>query len=136
MRIAIFLVAVAAGCTANETPEVVREAFSQPLPAVDGAHLNVSIVEVRYAPGGSSAPHRHTCPVIGYVIEGALKTQVRGGPSQVYQAGESFYEAPNGVHEISANASRREPVRFLATFVCDHGGPSTLPGAAPAGAIP
>jgi quercetin dioxygenase-like cupin family protein len=57
--------------------------------------------------------------VVGYVIEGALRTQVKGQPDTVYRAGESFYEEPNGVHLISANASRERPVRFLAYFTCD-----------------
>ncbi len=136
IRIALLLTAVAAGCTAKGPPEAVRVVLSQPMPALDGAHLEVTLVEVRYAPGGSSALHRHTCPVIGYVVEGALRTQVRGGPAQVYRAGESFYEAPNGIHEVSANASDREPVRFMATFVCDHAPPRTLPVPAPPGATP
>lgn len=124
---AILIAAMVAGCTANEPPEVARVVLAQTMPALDGAHLEVTLVEVRYAPGGSSAPHRHTCPVVGYVVEGALRTQVRGGPVQVYRAGESFYEAPNGVHEVAANASDREPVRFTATFVCDHTTARTLP---------
>jgi quercetin dioxygenase-like cupin family protein len=119
--------AMVAGCTANEPPEVARVVLAQAIPALDGARLEVTLVEVRYAPGGGSAPHRHTCPVLGYVIEGALRTQVDGEPVQVYRAGQSFYEAPNGVHEVSANASDREPVRFTAAFVCDHATARTLP---------
>ena len=29
------------------------------------------------------------------------------------------YEAPNGVHEVSANASHTMPAKFVAYFVCD-----------------
>lgn len=141
MRIAMLLVFVAAGCSASGGgtdvgPESVRVVVAQAMPPLDGAGMEVTLVEVQYGPGGSSTPHRHTCPVIGYVIEGALKTQVRGGPVQVFRAGESFYEAPNGVHEVSANASDREPVRFLATFVCDHNRPSTVGAPAASGAAP
>jgi hypothetical protein len=39
------------------------------------------------------------------------------------EASESFYEAPNGVHQVSANASDRAPAKFLAYFVCDHEAP-------------
>ena len=42
---------------------------------------------------------------------------------RLYRAGESFYEAPNSVHLVSANASDRDPVRFLAYFTCDHDAP-------------
>ncbi len=127
MRINVLLTAVVAGCTASGPPESARDVFSQSMPPLDGAHLEVTLVEVRYAPGGGSDPHRHPCPMIGYVLEGALRTQVRGGPVQVYRAGESFYEAPDGVHEVSANASDREPVRFMATFLCDRATPLSVP---------
>jgi quercetin dioxygenase-like cupin family protein len=60
------------------------------------------------------------------VIEGALRTQVKGEAAAVYNAGESFYEAPNGVHIISANASSKAPVKFLAYFVCDHETPLSV----------
>ena len=52
-----------------------RVALAQPLPAMDGAHLEVTIVEVRYGPGESSSPHRHPCAVTGYVVEGAFRSQ-------------------------------------------------------------
>jgi quercetin dioxygenase-like cupin family protein len=126
MRI-ILVLALVSGCAANGPPESARVLLNQPVAALDGAHLEVTSLEVRYGPGGSSAPHRHSCAVIGYIIEGALRSQVRGGPMQVYRAGESFYEPANGVHEISANASNRKPVRFTAIFLCDHGPPHTEP---------
>jgi quercetin dioxygenase-like cupin family protein len=97
-----------------------RVAFSHPLPTLDGSRLKVTIVEVTYGAGESSPPHSHPCPVIGYVIDGVLRTQVKGESEHIYHAGESFYEAPNGIHQVSANASQTAPVRFLAYFVCDH----------------
>jgi quercetin dioxygenase-like cupin family protein len=53
--------------------------------------------------------------------------QVKGEREGVYKAGQSFYEAPNGVHQISANASAQEPAKFLAFFVCDHQTPLLVP---------
>jgi quercetin dioxygenase-like cupin family protein len=97
-----------------------RIAFSHALPQLASGHLKVTIVEITYGPGESSPPHSHPCPIIGYVLEGALRTQVKGQAEFIYKAGESFYEAPNGVHLISANASDRKPTKFLAYFVCDH----------------
>jgi quercetin dioxygenase-like cupin family protein len=105
----------------------VRTAFTRALPSMDGNSVAVTLVEVGYGPGGSSAPHRHPCAVVGYVVEGALRSQVQGEPEAVYHAGESFYEAPNAVHLVSANASGTEPVRFLAWFTCDHEGPLSVP---------
>jgi quercetin dioxygenase-like cupin family protein len=112
-----------------------RLAFAHSLPQLDGSQLKATVVEVAYAPGGSSTPHSHPCPVIVYVVEGALRAQVRGEPESTYHAGESFYEPPNGVHQVSANASQTEPVKFLAYFVCDHETPLSVPppGSKPAG---
>jgi quercetin dioxygenase-like cupin family protein len=106
--------------------EQARIAFSHALPPLDGGHLNATIVEVTYGPGESSPPHSHPCAVIGYVVEGALRTQVKGEAEAIYKAGESFYEAPNGVHMVAANASDEKPMKFLAYFVCDRDTPLSV----------
>jgi quercetin dioxygenase-like cupin family protein len=97
-----------------------RVAFEHSLPKLNGDQLKATIVEVHYGPGESSRQHSHPCAVIGYILEGTLRTQVAGEAEAIYRAGESFYEAPNSVHAISANASATEPATFLAYFVCDH----------------
>jgi quercetin dioxygenase-like cupin family protein len=101
--------------------------FAHSLPTMDGSHLRAILVEVNYAPGERDKPHSHPCPVIGYVAQGAIRFQVRGGPEIVYKTGESFYEPPNGVHQVSANASDTEPARLIAYFTCDHETPLTVP---------
>src|SRR5215471_19149341 len=101
--------------------------LTQPLPPLHGDALKLQVLEVRYGPGESSLPHSHPCPVVGYVIEGAVRMQVQGSAEKIYSAGESFYEAPNGVHLSSANASKTAPARFLATFLCDHDAPPSAP---------
>ena len=104
------------------------DSFSHALPQLDGAHLRATVVEVNYAPGESDKPHSHPCTVIGYVAQGAIRFQVKGAaPEVVYKAGESFYEPPNGVHQVSANASDKEPAKLIAFFVCDHDTPLTVP---------
>jgi quercetin dioxygenase-like cupin family protein len=103
-----------------------RTVFSQSLPELETSQLKVTTVEVTYPPGGSSTPHSHPCPVIGYVLRGVVRMQVKGGPVSVYRPGDSFYEAPNGVHMVSANASTKEPAIFLAYFICDHSGPLSV----------
>lgn len=97
-----------------------RTVFLQALPSLDGSRLQVTTVEVTYPPGGSSTPHTHPCPVIGYVLHGAVRMQVQGGPAALYKAGDSFYEPPNGIHLVSKNASAKVPATFLAYFICDH----------------
>lgn len=100
--------------------------LSQVLPKSDGEHLKATLVEVRYGPGESSPPHSHPCPVLAYVVEGSIRTQVKGEAEHIYKAGESFYEGPNGVHEISANASATEPAKFIAVLICDHETPLSV----------
>jgi quercetin dioxygenase-like cupin family protein len=116
----------------DKAVEQTRIAFSHALPRLDGGHLNITVLEVTYGPGESSPPHSHPCVVVGYVIKGALRTRIKGEAEVIYKAGESFYEAPNRVHLIAANASAKTPVEFLAYFVCDHDTPlSVAPSATP-----
>lgn len=100
-----------------------RVAFSHALPSLNGDHLEATVVEVNYGPGESSPPHTHPCAVIGYIVQGTYRTQVKGEPEAVYKPGETFYEAPNGVHQVSANASTKDPLKFVAYFICDHQAP-------------
>ena len=103
------------------------DAFSHALPKLDGSHLRATVIEVNYAPGQADKPHSHPCTVIGYVAQGAIRFQVKGGPESVFKAGESFYEPPNGVHQVSANASDKEPAKLIAFFVCDRETVLTMP---------
>ena len=96
---------------------VVRE---QSLPQLQSDHLKATLLQVIYPPGGSSKPHTHPCPVVGYVVEGAVRMQSGNEPEHVYRGGDTFYEPPNAVHIISANASKKRRAVFLAYFVCDH----------------
>jgi quercetin dioxygenase-like cupin family protein len=67
-----------------------------------------------------------------YVVAGAMRMQVRDGRDSIYRAGETFFERPTDVHQVSANASTSDSAHFTATFVCDHEGPLSTPaGAAP-----
>jgi quercetin dioxygenase-like cupin family protein len=103
-----------------------RVVSSQPLPKLDGDHLKGILVEVRYGPGEASSPHAHPCAVMGYIVEGSLRTQIEGEPERIYQAGESFYEAPNGVHRVSANASSTEKAVLVGYLICDHDTPLSV----------
>lgn len=117
----------------HDSPARSRAVLSQRLPALNGDSLSLQMVRVHYGPGESSQPHSHPCPVAGYVLEGSVRMQVQApgatspGRVTIYHKGESFYEAPNGRHLISANASQSQPATFLATFVCDHNAPLTAP---------
>lgn len=96
----------------------VRTTLSHTLPALPGSAPRVTVLEVGYGPGGSSPPHRHPCAVIGYVINGSLRSATGTGPDTIYRAGDSFYEEPDALHRVSANASNEVPVTFTASFLC------------------
>jgi quercetin dioxygenase-like cupin family protein len=100
-------------------PSQSRVALSQSLPPMDGREIRVKVVEVTYAPGGANASHTHPCPVIGYVLRGALRMRVNDDPEVIYRTGETFYERAGDIHRTSANASTTEPARFIAYFTCD-----------------
>jgi len=110
----------------HKTAEQARIAFSHALPHLDGANLKATVVEVTYGPGQSSPPHSRLALSSGTSSEGALRTQVQGEAEATCKVGRRFYEAPKGVHRISANASSKSPVKFLAYFVCDPGAPPSV----------
>ena len=113
----VFAAANAPGGESKATAD--RVVLSRSLPAMKGNDLKINVVEVTYPPGGASQAHSHPCPVVAYVVSGAIRSQVKGESVAVYRAGESFFEPANGVHLISANASRTAPAKFLAYFLCD-----------------
>lgn len=101
--------------------------FERTLPAMDGQHLNMKVVDIRMPPGAKGAPHTHGCAVVVYVVQGAVRMSVRGGRDSVYTVGQVFHERPTDIHQTSDNASATDSARFTATFVCDHDGPLSTP---------
>src|SRR5215475_2893999 len=103
-----------------------KQIFSQKLPNVPGKTLTV--VQVDYRPGGSSAPHRHPASgfVFAYVLSGSIRSQVEGEPLGVYSAGQTWTEPPNAHHLVSANASTTEPARLIAYVIADDGAEPTV----------
>jgi quercetin dioxygenase-like cupin family protein len=113
----VVLVGVAA---AKEAPrEKVTPAFSEDIVNVPGKKLVALIVD--YPPGGKTPSHRHakSAFITGYVLSGAVRSQVDEGPAKVYKAGESWTEAPGAHHVVSENASASKPAKLLAVFVVD-----------------
>ena len=106
---------------ARQRPEGagVRELVTHVGPLASGGRVQMQVVEVRYETGGWSTSHQHPCPVVVYVLEGALRTQLAGEPPHVFHAGDTFTELPSNVHAVSENASDTAPTRFLAYFACD-----------------
>jgi quercetin dioxygenase-like cupin family protein len=101
--------------------------LSQRLAPMDGAHLTVKLYEVTYPVGAGSKPHSHPCVVVGYVVDGVIRSQVKGEAEQSYAAGKAFYEPANGVHLVSGNGSTKQASKLLAIFICDKDAPLTTP---------
>lgn len=108
---------------ADAAPAAVKSLMTQDLVAAAGKEVLMSTVT--YPPGGASAPHRHDAQVFVYVLEGELIMQVRGGPKVTLKPGDTFYESPSDVHEVSANASKTAPAKFLVFIIKDKGSPTT-----------
>jgi quercetin dioxygenase-like cupin family protein len=92
---------------------------SYALPNVPGKR--VTIVRVFYGPGGFTRPHKHAGSVTAYITKGEIRSQLGGGPVEVFKVGQSFFEPPGSTHMISANASNTEPAELVAVFVADEG---------------
>jgi len=91
------------------------------------AGKEATMVTVEYAPGASSAAHRHNAQTFVYVLEGSVVMQVNGGKEVTLGPGQTFYESPEDVHTVSRNASATQPAKFLVFFVKQKGAPATVP---------
>jgi quercetin dioxygenase-like cupin family protein len=83
----------------------------------------ILLLTVEYLAGGASLPHRHDAQVFVYVLEGRVRMQVQGSPAVTLGPGETFYEGPDDIHTVSANASKTKAARFLVFMVKDKGAP-------------
>jgi quercetin dioxygenase-like cupin family protein len=104
---------------AGSALDKVEPIASYALPNVPGKR--VTIVRVFYGPGGFTRPHRHAGSVTAYVTRGEIRSQLGGGPVEVFKVGQSFFEPPGSTHMISANASNTESAELVAVFVADEG---------------
>ena len=87
----------------------------------EGAHAMTQFVELPPADAGL-APHRHSGPVFGYVLEGKLLFEIEGEEPREITAGQAFWE-PGGevVHYQDANLEPESWTRFLAVCICAPG---------------
>jgi quercetin dioxygenase-like cupin family protein len=119
--IAMFLAAAAAAAQENK----VTPLMTQDLAGLAGKEGTMLTVE--YAPGASSAEHRHNAYTFVYVLEGTVVMQVKGGKEMTLGPGQTFYESPEDVHTVSRNASTTKPAKILVFFVKQKGAPITVP---------
>ena len=89
-----------------------------------------TMLEVTYAPGGTSASHQHPGPTFGYVVKGSIKWAIDGEPAKTLTVGQSFFEPLGSVHSTSANASATEPAVISVVIVGKTGEPLSKPATA------
>jgi quercetin dioxygenase-like cupin family protein len=87
-----------------------------PIPA--GAHAMTQLIELAPADAGV-APHRHSGPVFGYMLQGRMLFELEGEAPVEITAGEAFWE-PGGevVHYQTRNLDPTDWSRFLAVCIC------------------
>ncbi len=105
----------------------VKTVFEHDVPDLTMNGWSATAVEVSYKPGESSPSHRHPGITIAYVLEGEIRSKVGDGPERTYRAGQMFFESPNQLHGVSANASTTRPAKLLAVLLAKKGAALTVP---------
>jgi quercetin dioxygenase-like cupin family protein len=101
--------------------------FQHDLPDLAIKGWSVTALEVKYAPGQASGPHRHPGITLAYVLEGEVVSKVDDGPETKYAVGQMWLETPNQLHAVSRNASDTNPARILAILLAEKGAQLTTP---------
>ena len=110
----------------GQNTSAVRPLFEQDLTGPFQGWV-VTAAEVSYPPGITSARHKHSGFVLGYVLEGPYRFQVDGGQEMVLQTGQVFHEPLGAIHAVSGAGSATRPARILAVVVGEKGKPTTSP---------
>jgi len=84
---------------------------------LDGKAASATVVEVTFEPGQKDAPHYHTGPVFGYVLEGVYEHAIDDEQVKTYKPGDTFYEPSGCVHRVARNPSNKTKTRLLAVVL-------------------
>ena len=101
--------------------------FEHGLPDLNLKGWSATAVEVSWAPGASSASHRHPGITIAYVLEGEVRSKVGDEPEKIFTPGQMFLETPGQIHSVSGNASMTKPAKLLAILLAEKGKELTTP---------
>jgi quercetin dioxygenase-like cupin family protein len=100
--------------------EIARYPLTGALEGFDGV-----VAELNFGPGASAPEHRHPGNVVGYVLDGQMKTAVNREADQIVAAGQTFFEPAGILHSTFGSASADAPVRIVAFMVVPSGSPLT-----------
>jgi|SRR5208337_3063553 len=96
--------------------------FRKPLLNATLPNQRVTSIDVResaFQPDQQTGRHKHPCPVIGYIVEGAAVLQIEGQQPQQLSTGSAFYEPANVIIARFDNASANAPTKFIAQYLLD-----------------
>ena len=100
--------------------ELARYALTGPLQGFDAV-----LVELNFQPGASVPEHRHPGPILGYVVDGQMRTAINHQADQIVAAGGTFFEPHGALHTSFSSANPDAPVRAVAFLVVPSGSPLT-----------
>lgn len=106
-------------------PVQVNELMTKALANVPGKE--VTMITVEYAPGAADPVHRHNASAFVYVLEGSIVMQMKGDKEVTLTAGQTYYEAPDGIHLVGRNSSKATPAKFIVFLVKEKGSPVLVP---------
>ena len=102
--------------------ELFRHTLTGPL-----ADFDALLLELHPAVG-EGREHRHSGPVVGYVLEGKVKFGVNHEPAKIFGAGQTFYEETGAVHSTWGSVEG-SPARVLVFMVVPKGSNGAAPRA-------
>jgi quercetin dioxygenase-like cupin family protein len=99
-------------------------AAREKLANVPGKTVTVQIVDL---PAGGKIPEHHPGgQTTDYVLTGAVRMQLGGGPALVYQTGQTLFEPIGSMHLFAENLSLTEPAKIILIHVADDGAQLTV----------
>lgn len=97
----------------------VQPVASHPIADAPGKTLTSILLVV--PPGAKSMAHKHAGVVFGYVLEGAVCSQITGDDGlRLYKAGDDFFEPP-GSHHLAFTNPGASDAKVLVTQIADAG---------------
>ena len=102
----------------EKTGVLSAELFTSIVP--DGGDKEVSVLDVRYAPGGINPRHFHPAAVTFHVLSGTPVFQEEGKPAVTLKPGDSLL-VPAGTTHAHWNPSTSEGARWLEFIVAEKG---------------
>lgn len=100
---------------------IVREPLLEAVLAGTPAVERVQVARIELEPLQETGLHRHPCPVLGLVTEGAIRFQPEGEEERTLRPGDAFFEPQNARIVRFDNTSASEKAAFVAYYLLGPG---------------